>query len=450
MLFRTFLICSLSLLAVESRSLDYKIHDVEYDKIIRGVNLGGWLLLEPYITPSLFEAASNATLPANSSLYNISSGVPKDEYTYCQRLGYHECKKRLEGHWSSFYRRHDFFQMARFGLTHVRIPIGYWGFEAKRNDAFVQGQEKYLDDAIDWCREAGIRVWIDLQGLPGSQNGMPNSGRIKQTGWLNEGNQNLTLKVLDYISKKYGSDRYRDVVEAVQVVSEAIPGLMPLRLLYFYSDAYDTVRENSNLTVVFSDALAEMDTWEHLLLINGSTPYGNFYFDKHEYPALMPDLIRRPIENKVNAVCQEGMILKSSKLPVVVGEWSAALTDCAKYYNGVGVGHYFDGTIPNVPPGGDCDHQNDINQWTIDELNNHRRYVESQLEAWEQAGGWFFSNYKTEDAVSFDFVDLVKTGIIPFPLNQRKYPGICEYNSYNNTGSHNYNDTLGFNITQHF
>ena len=39
------------------------------DGIIRGVNLGGWLLLEPWITPSLFEEVNRTNqttvLPSN-------------------------------------------------------------------------------------------------------------------------------------------------------------------------------------------------------------------------------------------------------------------------------------------------------------------------------------------------------------------------------------------------
>ena len=44
-------------------------------EIMRGVNLGGWLVLEPWITPSLFEPFINATNPA------------VDEYTFTQILG---------------------------------------------------------------------------------------------------------------------------------------------------------------------------------------------------------------------------------------------------------------------------------------------------------------------------------------------------------------------------
>ena len=62
------------------------------------------------------------------------------------------------------------------GLNFVRIPIGYWAFQLLDNDPYVQGQVQYLEKALGWARKNNIRVWIDLHGAPGSQNGFDNSG----------------------------------------------------------------------------------------------------------------------------------------------------------------------------------------------------------------------------------------------------------------------------------
>lgn len=60
--------------------------DFNGDKV-RGVNLGGWLLLEPWITPSFFE--------------NVPDEVV-DEYTLSQHLGKDEYLNRLTPHWENF------------------------------------------------------------------------------------------------------------------------------------------------------------------------------------------------------------------------------------------------------------------------------------------------------------------------------------------------------------
>lgn len=80
------------------------------DEKVRGVNLGGWLVLEPWITPSLFEPwAKNQNV--------------KDEYTYTQTLGKKEALKRLDKHWRTWITQADFQAIRKAGLNHVRIPI---------------------------------------------------------------------------------------------------------------------------------------------------------------------------------------------------------------------------------------------------------------------------------------------------------------------------------------
>jgi glucan 1,3-beta-glucosidase len=116
---------------------------------VRGVNLGGWFVLEPWITPSLFSAAGDGVV---------------DEYTFCQTLGQAECKNRLESHWSSWITQADFSAIAAAGLNHVRIPIGYWAVNRQPNDPYVDGQIPWMDQAIGWARGAGLKVIVDLHG----------------------------------------------------------------------------------------------------------------------------------------------------------------------------------------------------------------------------------------------------------------------------------------------
>lgn len=56
-------------------------------------------------------------------------------------------------------------------LNHVRIPIGFWAFDVSPDEPFIQGQLPYLQKAIEWAGNNGLKVVIDLHGSPGSQNG---------------------------------------------------------------------------------------------------------------------------------------------------------------------------------------------------------------------------------------------------------------------------------------
>lgn len=111
------------------------------------MNLGGWFVLEPWITPSLFEAVNGAV----------------DEYTYCQILG-SGAQSRMNDHWNSWITQADFNEIASVGLNHVRIPIGYWAVDPLPGDPYVQGQLPILDNAIEWARGAGLKVMLDLHG----------------------------------------------------------------------------------------------------------------------------------------------------------------------------------------------------------------------------------------------------------------------------------------------
>jgi glucan 1,3-beta-glucosidase len=58
--------------------------------LIRIVNLGGWGILEPWITPSIFEQVDQ------------SLGII-DEYTLCQNLETGKATDILYSHWATFY-----------------------------------------------------------------------------------------------------------------------------------------------------------------------------------------------------------------------------------------------------------------------------------------------------------------------------------------------------------
>jgi len=112
---------------------------------IRGVNIGGWLVLEPWITPSIFQQ------------YNNSKGIV-DEYTLGQVLGAQAAHDNvLKPHWDSWVALGDFQKIANSGFNVVRIPIGFWAFD-NANTPYASGAAPYLDTAIGWARQVGVKV----------------------------------------------------------------------------------------------------------------------------------------------------------------------------------------------------------------------------------------------------------------------------------------------------
>lgn len=407
--------CSLSAAVPFKRS---NTPGFDYDnQKVRGVNIGGWLVIEPFITPSLFQA------------FGDESQTPIDEYHYTQYLGKEEAASRLKAHWDSWFTQQDFVDIAKsYNLNHVRIPIGYWAFTALPQDPYVQGQEEYLDRAIGWARDAGLKVWIDLHGAPGSQNGFDNSGLRDSWEWQNGNNTAITLGVLQYMANKYGSEEYNDVVTAIELLNEPLGPVLDMgQVKQYYYQGYDMVRSASTSRgVVFHDAFMPLNYW------NDFMPMPDHYFtilDHHHYQVFSPAEVSKSIDDHVAVACDLGRQTQSEPRWRVVGEWSAALTDCAKWLNGVGKGPRYTGAFPGSWYVGSCDNRDDESSWSQDQINNSRRFVEAQMEAYDQGNGWIFWCYKTETALEWDFRRLVKTGVIPFPYENRQYPNTCGFNN---------------------
>lgn len=121
---------------------------------------------------------------------------------------------------STFITESDFHQIAAAGMNHVRIPIGHWG--VKQYAPYAFGQLEYLNRAIGWARAAGLKVWIDLHGAPGSQNGFDNSGWRDHLEWQNGNNVQLTVEVIRELANRYAGGGYNDVVTAIEVLNERV------------------------------------------------------------------------------------------------------------------------------------------------------------------------------------------------------------------------------------
>jgi glucan 1,3-beta-glucosidase len=75
------------------------------------------------------------------------------------------------------------------------------------------------------------------------------------------------------------------------------------------------------------------------------------------------------------------------------GEWSGAMTDCAKYLNGRGVGTRWEGTHPSQKEVlGSCAGKSVGSMAGLSQADrdNTRKFIEAQLNAFEKGVGWFF------------------------------------------------------------
>ena len=155
---KSLLLISFALLLLVSSSLARQKAGCD-DDIIRGVNLGGWLLLEPWITPIFFEAVNVGELQDKIV----------DEWTYAELLDPFVYKTRMQGHWSTFVTKSHFEELVQAGISHVRIPVGYWYWDVEEGEPFPAPNLDdtdpasplfYLKRGLQWCDELGLQVRV--------------------------------------------------------------------------------------------------------------------------------------------------------------------------------------------------------------------------------------------------------------------------------------------------
>ncbi|GAB7357494.1 hypothetical protein MBLNU459_g0028t1 [Dothideomycetes sp. NU459] len=379
---------------------------------VRGVNLGGWFVLEPWITPSIFENGPDSAL---------------DEYTYCQGLGYDEALSRLSGHWNSWIQQDDFNQIAAAGLNFVRIPIGYWSIIPLDGEAYVPGAYEVLGQALGWAESAGLKVMIDLHGAPGSQNGFDNSGHRATSwwgiNWLQGDSIARTHAALNKIRDDHAS---HPAVAAIELINEPLGSSLDMDTVrQFYMDGWGDL-EGSNVAITFHDAFQGVNSWN-----NWGSGMWALLLDTHHYEIFDSGSLGLTPTEHVSTACGFGASMATNNKWTISGEWTGAQTDCAKWLNGRGVGARYDGTYNyNGATSswiGSCDGKyiGTVDALSSADKDNIGHFVEAQMDAFEKAAGWIFWTWKTESAPEWDMQALLAGGIFPNPVTNRNHPGQC-------------------------
>lgn len=399
--------------------------EFKYGKMpIRGVNVGGWLNIEPFITPSFFES------------YSTRDGII-DEWTLTTSMGA-KAESNLEQHYSSFITKQTFMDIRNAGFDHVRIPFNYWAVTTYDGDPYVAKISwRYLLRGIEYARQQGLRVNLDLHGLPGSQNGWNHSGRQGVIGWLNgtDGslNSQRSIDVHDQLSKFFAQPRYKNIITLYGLANE--PRMVELEttdVIAWYDKVIPLIRKNNITSIlVFGDGFLGLDNWQGEL-----QDYDNLLLDVHQYVIFNVDLIKFSHAEKVNFAC-EGWTKQSLRSmnkntgfgPTMCGEWSQADTDCTQNINNVGMGTRWEGTYntgdsstsvltPTCPTDNDpvCSCDNALaDPADYDDVYKQflLHFALAQMYSFEQGWGWFYWTWKTEKAVQWSWESGMKAGILP-------------------------------------
>jgi len=369
---------------------------------LRGVNLGGWLVLEKWITPSLFEGLQ-AT----------------DETSYCVELGETEASLRLHRHWNTFITREDFAWLQRAGINAVRLPVGHWLFGkdypyhrsyGETRYPFVVGGIEMVDQVFLWASEYGLRVVLDLHAAPGCQNGFDNGGILGVCEWhTKEEYIQHSLDVLERLAQRY---KDHPALHGIQALNEPSWDI-PTDLLKRYTlDAYRRIRRHcppERVTVVFHDGFRSYREYAGFLQ---EPEFRNVAIDIHRYQCFARDDIDLDIfghirKSAVDLRVEADEIIRESGYQVYCGEWSLGL----------------DLKVVSLWAEGPFNHALEA----MDEFQMsvaYRGYAAAQLLTFEKYTGWFFWTYRTETTPAWCYRDCVESGFIPDLGKPEQFTGI--------------------------
>ena len=321
---------------------------------IRGVNIGGWLVLEPWITPSLFYQFLG-------SRYKIGM----DMYSFCEILGPVEANKQLKQHWQNWITNEHIQTLKKEGINLLRVPIGDWMYiPYGPYDIEIHGM-KCADGAIDaldslfvLAEQNDMQIMLDLHTLKGSQNGFDNSGESRKiqisgngkyfTHWnTREANW---IGSFDQQSKEYTSFDYKSIEHSKNVLKEIIIKYSKYAQLYgigilnepweytpesflkmFYQDILDIFDKYMSLdkVFIFHDSFRS-NLWSNFEFRQNESISRQILIDAHQYTAWNQKY--ESFDKLLQST--KGWQKPPSTYNYVIGEWSLAIDNCEMWLNG--------------------------------------------------------------------------------------------------------------------
>ncbi|MBU1141504.1 MAG: cellulase family glycosylhydrolase [Firmicutes bacterium] len=328
---------------------------------IKGVNLGGWFVLESWMKPSLFS--------------NVQS---KDETGFS--LQNPNAKNDLIDHWETFITKADFLYLKSIGINSLRLPIPWWF----QGDAPYFSALPYIHRAMLWATEVGLDVLLDLHTAPGCQNGFDNGGIEGMISWhLDSKNIKLTVDKLEYIAQTFSC---YSSFWGIEVLNEPHVSIDMQMILDFYSQSYAAIRKHTDKIIVFHDAFRPTDeAWKEFFT---NKNLHHVMFDLHLYHCFDPQLTHGSFDVHIDLLLNKRlpMILEISKyVDVLIAEWSLGMR-----YETMNLAEQHD-------------------------KNTYRKILaDLQLYVYSHAKGHYFWSYKIEsDRLDWDFRKLIEQEILP-------------------------------------
>ncbi|KAF9645167.1 glycoside hydrolase family 5 protein [Thelephora ganbajun] len=329
-----------------------------------GVNIGGWFVLEPFISPALFQRYADA---GAIDEWTISTLMAAD--TTNGGLA------QLEHHYDTFITEQDFAEIAGAGLNWIRIPIPWWAIDVWDGEPFLPRTcWKYILRAFQWARKYGLRIMIDLHTAPGSQNAFNHSGKKATfnflSGPMGYANAQRMVNYIRIFTEFISQPEYVNVAPVFGIINEPRVGTIGKETLTSFNlEVYRIMREITGIGegkgpyVAISDGTSGPSDWVGLL-----PNADRLALDTHLYFAFdgqpNTDPINVPAQDGQMGGVWPGRVCAAWKGLMNTVQTDFGVTLAGEYSNGYNdCGFYLRSVEPYTPSNPNCAFWNDWQNW---------------------------------------------------------------------------------------
>lgn len=217
--------------------------------ILKGVNAGGWLLTEDWLTPtSLYE-----DLGTENGQYELEKAL-------VSKYGEEKVSELFDIYRDNWWSEADFKNISDIGFNMIRLPFG-WKDLTDENGDLKSGAFDRLDRFVQNCEKYRLFVILDMHGAYGSQNGRHHSGDTTTGGDLfgNEKNESLTAALWKAIAEHYESNKWVAGYDLLNEPEGKPDSLTSKTQWDFYDRLYDEIRQTDSEHLIFMESCWDAD-----------------------------------------------------------------------------------------------------------------------------------------------------------------------------------------------
>jgi len=217
--------------------------------LIRGTNLGNWLVPEGYMF----------------KFTNVNSARLINE-TFLELIGPEETKLFWQKFQDSYVTKADIHYLKSTGMNSIRIPFNYrlFTYEDYMGHNNPERGFELLDRVIGWCKEEGLYVLLDMHCAPGGQTGDNiDDGNGYPFLFKSKSMQQLTVEIWKRIADHYKNET---TVMGYDLLNEPIA-------TYFNADEF-----NPSLEPLYKEITSAIRTVDknHIMFLGGAQWDSNF------------------------------------------------------------------------------------------------------------------------------------------------------------------------------